>query len=337
MMKVYWQYAAVGSLKPTRGDYITELNSITAVSKFADVVYGGPPPPDCDVYYVRANPKRFNQIPKGKTKFYFASPYDKSCFDQATNIITFTNPWTKRLHNGVGINGAPDGVKYKKAVTTLQTLDPRFMPCRRQLLTRQIRKQIGGKFIIGHFGAVRKSCYPRTLLRIIDKLKKSRDVSIVYGGGNVPHKHIKHMTFDYKQMPYALSACDLILYNMYTDAGNWAGSMKTLEAMACGVPVIAPRLEARVEEFGKNYKLFYPWRGRKDYSKKMLERILWAIDNPDEMKVISNTLIKRAKKYSIKESSKRWSRLLNPYEDYHQNEGIKLWWEAEGVDSYQDI
>lgn len=310
-MKIWWKYSSAEKLIPTKGDHITEMNTIKAVSKFADVIYGGVPPPDCDLYYLRACPKALQYIPDNKPVVYFASPWIKECYERADMITTFTDAWTERIKNGVDIAGFPEGLTHKNVQTVHQTIDDMFKPYKDHARTLQIRNQMGGEFIIGHFGTVREGSYPKFLLKIIDHLKKYHpETNIVFAGDGIEHPLIKKMNFDYTDMPYALSACDLVMYNVWRDSGNIGGSLKILEAMACGTPIICPLFDARKEELGEDYPLMYDWKNIETGSGEMLYKMMLAIRDKDLMKDLSTKLIKRSEFYSMECSSKRLKMLF---------------------------
>lgn len=313
-LKVFWQLANARSLTPTSGDQITEINSMLAVSRFATIKYGGPPR-GCDIYYVRANTEVARKVHDGKL-IYFASPYDRLTFKRADYISTFTRPWTVGLKRGDKIGGLP-GVKIPNAITIHQTINPRFSPLQGHKRTKEIRKKMGGSFVIGHFGAVRKSCYPYTFLTMVRDFQQCYpEVSVIFGGGNPRFRGIKLMDFSYRDMPFAISACDLILYNMWTVDAHIAGSMKILEAMACGVPVLCPRLDARVDEFGNDYPLFYRWERTPNgmYSTsiqdEMRDLLEFCINEPEKLKTIGKTCINRSKYYSVEQSSVRLKQMF---------------------------
>ena len=53
----------------------------------------------------------------------------------------------------------------------------------------------------------------------------------------------------------AIAACDATIYNQ-DEIGNFAGSLKVMESMALGVPIIATKLRAREIELGQDYPSF---------------------------------------------------------------------------------
>lgn len=313
-IKVFWQLGKATRLRPTSGDCITELNSIMAVSQFAKVQYGGTPR-GCDIYYIRSNPAIANKVKDGKL-IYFASPYDKGMYTKADYISTFTDAWTQDMKTNNSRWHLNTSQK-KKLVTVHQTIHPRFVPLQNHPKTKQIRKNIGGTFIIGHFGAVRPSCYPHTFLRLVEEIKLCYPwVSIVFAGGNLKKKWISDANFKYDDMPYAISACDLILYNMWTEDANIAGSMKILETMACGVPVLCPRLKAREFELGKNYPLFHDWWKTpngyfgEEIEMQMKDHLEFAINDTKSLKKIGQECYEKSAYFRLDQSAKRLKQLF---------------------------
>ena len=273
-----------------------------------------------DMHYVRNNPKLFRKLP-GK-KIFFVSPYYKKVFAQADGIASLTKEWTRRLRNGVTTHGYPAKYRNDKVWTFHQTVNSMFKPLRDHPKTQKIRKSIGGRFIIGHFGSLRRSCYPYSFLKILpDIQKKYPGVRVMFSTKkaanthNISDKSIIEKPFGYNDMPYAISACDLILYNFRGTDGHFIGSMKILEAMACGVPVLSPRFTAREEELGKDYELFYDFVENGGYfgskiEKQMKNLIIGLIEDEKNRERVGKRLLKRVKFYQMKESRKRLKKIL---------------------------
>jgi glycosyltransferase involved in cell wall biosynthesis len=75
---------------------------------------------------------------------------------------------------------------------------------------------------------------------------------------------------------FELVNSDAIWYNQ-DESGNIAGSLKVLEAMAVGVPILLPRYDAREVELGSEYPYFWDLKSgtsirepkQKDFSKTL--------------------------------------------------------------------
>lgn len=330
-MKVFYQHQTFKNIKPDRGDKIAEINTMDAIDSFADVYYSGklynPKKEDFglenysesietsanthhyDIAYVRNNPSVFKQLKC--PKIYFATPYDKESFETANYISTFTKSWTNRLRNGIAIKGFPK-IKMDNVITIHQVVGKEFKPLQNSIKTQEIRSKLSGDFIIGCFGAIRESCFPQSFLHILPSiLVDYPEVEVVFNDiSGMKNSQIIQKEFSYDEMPYAISACDLLLYNVRVNDGNIARSLKVLESMACGVPILCPKFDARVEELGENYELFYPFevnngRFSEFIEKNMKEKIELIIDDLQFRKTISKKIIERSKFYSIDESAKR--------------------------------
>lgn len=340
---IYYLLRNSPRISPDAGDSITELGIIKALSENFDVYYNNKlfnlklpnygininyiskPTRNYDLHIVRNNPEIFNKI-SGK-KVYFASPYDDRSFESADAIYTFTDSWTNKLRDGYDFpyNLYPNGYRTDKSITINQVLDPMFFQNKSSYKIKRMRESIGGDFIIGHFGRVSNSCYPYSFLSIIKKIRKRYPhVRVLFGGGGKHAAEICsrynfiHKNFNYNEMPIAISSCDLILYNYRDGQGHVAGSMKILEAMARGVPVLCPRYDARVDELGSDYQFFYDYEDicetngsptRDRFSKKiesqMSRIIISAIEDKDLVNKISKNIQKRAEYYSVDNSAER--------------------------------
>lgn len=343
-MKIFCQCLGKKTIEPNRGDFITEFQLMNGLRQFADVYYSGRKFDEhflessnnykktllerareqkYDAYYVRNNPKFFNSITKsmGK-KIYFFSPYDKKAFQGADAIASLTQSFTDRLRNGIDTHGYPKNFKCDKVYTLHQVVSERFRPLQDHPKTKIFRENFGGGFIIGHFGALRRSCFPYSFSKILPEIKKEHpEVSVVFStkkSQNCPdliNKNIKECGFSYKDMPYAISACDLILYNFRGTDGHFVGSMKILEAIACGVPVLSPRFDAREEELGKNYELFHDFsanggRFSAKIEKEMKNKIIGLIEDKDQQKRLSKYVHERAKFHQMVKSAKRLKKTM---------------------------
>jgi len=347
--KLYWLLTTKKTLYPLKsGDVINETNIMKTMSKYFDVYYNNqlfdptlkdfgikdipikiPKKGKYDLHYVRNNKNVFNKLPS--PKIWFASPYIKSCYKGADIVSTLTEPWTYNL-----TRYKPDepfwGSLYKdeihipkKIITINQVISEHYSPQQGHPKTEEYKKKFGGKFIIGHFGRVSQSCYPYSLIHILPKLKEKYPFIKVVFSGNI-QKEIKSKDIDvldyipYHDMPYAISACDLILFNHRTSSGQYAGSMKGLEAMMCKVPVLTPKFDARVVEFGENYPLFYPFehndgRFSEEIEQKMFDLLSEYIENYKNEKYtqLKEDLYQKAQYFIMENSSKRFYDTLKEF------------------------
>lgn len=343
--KIYYLLSDNEYLLPKSGDSITEISIMTALSKNYDVFYNNqlfkpnirgyglkkkkitPPNREYDLHIVRSNPRIFKAI-YGK-KIYFASPYDEKSFASANYISTFTESWTEKLKDGYDFPYSiyPEGYSTNKAITIRQVIPDIFFKNNQKNFykVRNFRKKFGGSFIIGHFGRVSQSCYPHSFLVVYKRLKKVYpNINVIFCGKSHAVRqlrrdhNIKGFNVSYNDMPYAISACDLILYNYRDGQGHIAGSMKILEAMARGVPILCPKYDARVEELGDEYELFYPYENicktnaaptQKRFSdqieRKMFRLIKRCIDDPEWSSSVGEELKSRANYFSVEKSAER--------------------------------
>lgn len=347
-MKIYYLLGNNAKITPISGDRISELNIIKALSKVADIYYnntlykGGniagagnkilKPRQDCDLYYIRANTSVLNMIPKNKL-VYFASPFNKIAFEKAVCITTYSDSWTKKMKENYDFPYSmyPNSFPGKTIKTINQVIDPIFYKNKDEKIVSSIRKEVGGSFILGHFGRVSDSCFPHVLLRAMPKLitecpgikflfatsDKYKKVLIGSKKYRSQAKNIIFKKFDYKNVPDAISACDATIYTYIDRQGHFAGSMKVLESMARGVPIILPKYDARVDELGSDYPFFFknveildPKSGEKlrnppDYViNDFIKKVKMAY-NKKFAKKIGEKIKRRSMDYNIKNSAKK--------------------------------
>jgi len=327
-MKIYYQYSYLKRLTPTGGDLINEIGICTALSKFAKVYYSGqlfkPDKKDyglkeytgsikvvkADISIIRANRDVFERC-KG-IRIWISSPFDKYAFNKADYIGTFTDAWTTALMEGKKIQGLNDGTKWPKAITLHQTLNPIFKPKQYHSLTPKYKE-----FTIGTFGRLVESNYPYLLFNSLDRIKNLFDVNVIIGVTKlkvVLPEGIKHTKFSYSKMPHAISSCDLIVVNQHGVEWDVCGSLKTLEAMACGVPIILQRSDAREEMFGEDYPLFLD-RNAMDKDSNMedqlIEKIKLIYNNSELNANLSKYVLERSKFYNLENSSKRLKKIMH--------------------------
>ena len=318
-MNIFYQYADVRRLTPIGGDYINEINFIDALSKFAFVRYGSKRNKH-DIYFVRGNSRLFLKLPH--PKIWMAAPFVRTCYEQADIIATFTEEWAKRIRDGNDFEWIPqrDRKPYRKAVNVSQAVANRFVPLRWHSTTQKIREKIGGGFIIGHFGRIVRSNHPTALVSLIPKLKED-GVQVIFGSGRRQINSVigqNKMRFTYDMMPFAISACDLIVLSNWGSEWDICGSGKVLEAAACGVPIICGDSPARREFFGNNYPLFHSGFNKEEdlYSEnrvrfnkpdadELYSLIKYVIANRDIMQKIEKEFVARAEKHKPKQLARK--------------------------------
>jgi glycosyltransferase involved in cell wall biosynthesis len=285
---------------------------------------------DYDLCFLRNSEKEFWDIyrerKKGRAKLLWTgSPYNEKIFKRADAIIAYTESWAKQLRNYKD-NPMPglyekDIYVPKKILTFPQAICTKtFSSKKNHKKTKAFRRKFGADFVIGHFGRLADSCYPHSLLHILPEIKKrypNKTIKLVYSGLPAQNKvgrrncSIKKLNalitniapIKHADMPYAISACDLIASNYRVGSANWGGSRHVLEAASCGVPILTGDFSVRQEQLGKNYPLMWPWtensgRVSNAAEKKMLDHICSLIDNPKLGQSIGRDLERRMKMYS---------------------------------------
>jgi|GEM_PF-4128267 len=294
--KLYFLLGNTAFLEPLSGDRVNEMNLIRAMSKHFDVYYnnvlvdpntdffGSPDKPVAlpdkvyDLHYVRANREIFLQLPS--PKIWFATPYFADCYAQADAVATMTDAWHRRMANLkndpwlcalMGVEGevvVPKSLILTRQVIAHETLKPDAEKI------GKIRENLDGKLLLGHFGRVVTSNFPHHLMAAFEarEVKEKFKISFV---GKLDTK-FKHWFSMQGQLPIVeiaslIAACDATVYNQ-DEQGHIAGSLKVMESMALGVPVISPRLEARELELGEGYPYFWsPVTNSKQVTNKLLK------------------------------------------------------------------
>jgi len=327
-MNIYCQYSTAKTLTPIKGDFINEISLLIALDKFANVYYSGTlfnpksknyglvdylepietrmNKREYDFYYIRANYKCFITIPKDKPTMWLFAPYNEYCFNNATIIATFCEsaanairsknspPWLPKVKWGNG---------YKNVKTIYQTIEEKFRPLQGHPTTQAIRKSLGRGFIIGHLGQCKKVSYPYALLRILPELIKKYNVKFLVASSSiqtniVASPLVKRRNFNYNEMPYALSACDLIILSTWTLGWDYSGCRRLLEATACGVPVILGDSLARREYLGDDYPLFMPSFNREANNHILLPKLI-ARDSKNLMRILNQIIPDKIKRLEI--------------------------------------
>jgi len=349
-VKIYTLLSSTTNLSQISGDKINELAIYSAMSLFADVYYNNQklnfdapnfgvdinrpiekPSKKYDFYYIRAAPKIF--LSTHGPKAWMASPYNDLCYREADAIVTFTNSWKKLLTKGskVSVPGLTRGLieRPKKVITFDQVVPDFFVPKKDHAITSDFRSKFNADFIIGHFGRMSKATYPHSLMLVVDRLRNSfpdKKIELIHAGNiqsNVMAKvknNIRSMgRYKYENMPYAISACDVVTCNSRQGAANWAGCKDVLEGMACGVPVLSGNYEVRKEQLGADYEFFWPYdltstgprisQAAEDamfnHLKKIIDYKFFNNTNDNWLDLIINNQLKRVKYYRKDNVAKR--------------------------------
>jgi glycosyltransferase involved in cell wall biosynthesis len=284
-LKIYALLAKSAWLPMTGGDIINEMRFLRALSEFSDVYYNNnlfrpnepmfglpegpitPPRQDCDLYYVRSNIGIYRSCPRPRAAL--GLPYDEEVFSTADAIFTTTTTWKEMLEryspdwpprSWVADWYGPTITKPKRIIDIGQVSDPRFVPQIGHPLTFRYRAMFGYGQIVGYFGRIDPETVPASYLAALPGLcQKLPKLTTIFAGNiriQLPREVKVVPRIAYEEMPYAISACDLLLYDC-ADTGNWAGSGKVIDAISCGVPVLMARRKARYEQMGEDYPLFF--------------------------------------------------------------------------------
>ena len=284
-LKLYYLLGNKSNIDYNGGDSINEINNIFYLNNFYDIFYNNQkidlnktnfgqykntieePNLNYDIYYVRNNHKIFLKLPKDKIKIYFASPYNKECFEYANYISCLTNNWQKMLktpNNNWGIL-YPKNFFTKKTIVLSQKIDPKkFFPINN--INVFYKYNISIKiFKICHFGSFRNSCYPSFIIKLYENLDNDlkKKIKIIFIG-NIPEDFKKkYKDFLYinniplQEVNKYINSCQLLLYNQRDYQSEYAGSNKIIEAIICNKPILSVKSQARIDELGINYPLFY--------------------------------------------------------------------------------
>lgn len=284
-LKIYYLLANKPQISYNSGDSINEVNNIFYLSNFYDVYYNNQkidlkidnfgqykskiekPDKIYDFYYIRNNPSIFLELPKDKIKIYFASPYNKDCFEYANYISCLTNNWKimlKKPNKNWGILYT-DEFYTNKTIVLSQKIDPlKFFPINNINIFHKysISDNI---FKICHFGSFRNSCYPSFIIKLYENLDEEfkKKIKIIFIG-NIPDDFKKKYNnfFYINNIPLTtvntyINSCQLLLYNQRDYQSEYAGSNKIIEAIICNKPILCIKSKARIDELGIDYPLFY--------------------------------------------------------------------------------
>lgn len=284
-------YALLGThaaIRYDNGDRINELRFLNVLSRFADVFYNGrpfvrgageagegdrivtPARGDYDLVYVRGNAEVFAAA--AAPKIYLGLPYSRAAFESADAVAVTTHPWKLALEAASDAARARWNLDHyfdpatfippRSVVHIEQSIDERFDPsCVADPRTDDFKVRFGWGFTIAYMGRLHDNSLPYALMTAAPKLRAAYpDLNIVMAGPSKVEWTGSGVNYvgriGYAEMPYAISACDMMVYD-HDETGHWLGAGKVLDALACGVPVLCRRHEARIEQLSANYPLFF--------------------------------------------------------------------------------
>lgn len=292
-LKIYYLLSKEAYLEPISGDRINEINIIKALSRYFSIYYNGelcdssaacfgrsdkrivtPKKGEYDLVYIRANREVFLDSPSPKV--WFASPYDKECFEEADGIACMTKPWQNRLSSYTEgdykyfVEMYPKDMDAPKHCLLFPQVIVISPTAGRAVSSKSISpvtkitslfRKAKPDFKLRHFGPVRPSNVPHQLCHYMSTssfFQKTFDAVAVGAGKKVD---LGASITKVGRLPQAeafdlLVSSDAVWYNQDL-SGNVAGSLKVLEAMAVGTPILLPRYDARVSELGDEYPFFW--------------------------------------------------------------------------------
>jgi glycosyltransferase involved in cell wall biosynthesis len=267
------------------GDVFNEIKLYRRLSSVFDVYYNGQlirwdepglgvsPSPlkvthDYDYYYIRNNPKVASDV-RGQL-LLMAYPYEPKLWRKASGLIVTTQAW-RRMLESFKSQRVPAQLRepwYPRRIVdpppiilAEQSVSADFEPMQSDVRTKIYRAKFGLGFRAGFIGRMDPTCFPLDAIKAIHRLRREfPELSLTFVG---PHRDIEVPDWiptwppqPHEEMPYVTSSFDCLLYDQ-DETGNWLGSAKVLEAMACGVPILVRLHEARVEQLGRDYPLYY--------------------------------------------------------------------------------
>ena len=334
---IYFLLCNISIIKPNSGDQITEISIMKCLSLYYDVYYNNqlinfnkpnygltktiiePPNKKYDYYWIRNNDEILLKC--DGIKIRCGAPYNIIAYEKSDIIICYTKSWEDKLKN-YNKKYVESGNLYpiskiclpKNILTVYQTIEDRFyntFDSSTKLLYRNKLVTTDCDLLIGHFGRVSESCYPKYLLPAFDRLCENypnKKLKLIFCGKNAhfripiktnnPHVIIKLDGVDYNEIDKYIKSCDLITSDYNSPTANWGGCMHIIESMACGIPIICGNFDVRIEQLGHDYPFFW----NKDLNDveiineiyNILVKIL--INDYNKLEIITN-LIERSKFY----------------------------------------
>lgn len=310
------------------GDLINEARFLASLSQFADVYYNGtlfqPGAPDYglnageivvpkegyDLYYVNSNPDLFAQLPH--PKIAMGNPHTESVFETADALLVPTESWRKgllpydpetsgysaRMTDWYGDAALP----LKRVINVGESIDPHFRKEPNSKDVLEARMRLGLFKTIGYFGSVRENTFPQIFLEAYKAtMKEVPDVKFAVSGSanmSLDRTILRLPWLPYEKMPALIDACIATV----ADEGQgsmFLGSAKVLDSMARGVPVIAYKSLARIEQLGDDYPLYYE---DVDSCRRCIRKVILEADVQND---VTAKLLKRIGKFTCKARSER--------------------------------
>ena len=334
---IYFLHCETPIIRPISGDQITEISIMKCLSIYYDVYYNDQlinltkpdfgltkkkivlPTRKYDYYWIRNNDKVLLNCPGIRIRC--GAPYTEDSYKKTDIIICYSKSWEKKLNNynnkyilSNGLYPKSKIIEPKNTMTVYQSIEKRFYDRITELEKINIRNKMVGAncdMLIGHFGRLSTSCYPKHLLPAFDILCKKypdKNLKLLFCGKPAhfkvdiktknPNVIVIKSGVKHKYIHKFIQSCDLITSDYNTPTADWGGCMHILESMACGIPVLCGNFDVRKEQLGTNYPFFWDKNGSDDLIIQQILTILEKILNkniviPD----ICEELVKKSKKY----------------------------------------
>ena len=319
-LKIYVALASQKDLSRQAGDVLNEIETYKKFSSFGEVYYNGQliqwgdpnygieprelsiPNEKYDLYYLRNAPQLYDQCPG--PLLIMGYPYDSDVWSNVDGIVVTNHSWKEFLETFNSKSKQerkqdpwyPNSIVQPKHIVVFeQSLATHIKPQQNSKITKMYRCSFGSGFNIGFLGRVDPTCYPHQAIAAINKIR-SKDNRVTFTFlGNIRDVEIPNWVQTYYRQPmermsYVISAFDCLIYDQDM-TGHYMGSNKCLEAMACGVPILVRRYNARIEQFGENYPLYY------DDSKEAEYLIMKLKEDTSFASDISEYLLKQSTNY----------------------------------------
>jgi len=322
---IYYLLENRPSIKPISGSQITELSIIKSLSHHYNVYYNNQlvdfskpnygltkskvelPDKKYDYYWIRNNDNIFKNC-KG-TKILCAAPYNGENYKNADIVVCYTETWKKKLEKTSKKYNNSNDIIPKKVLVAFQSISKCFfnkIDFNKVDKYRNIflKSKKNCDLLIGHFGRISPSCYPKYLLPAFDKLcikYPNKNLKLIFCGNNSHQKKkiitnnknvLTHNGIPHNKIYKYIQLCHLTTSDYDISSVNWGGCMHIIESIACGVPILCGNFDVRKEQLGEDYPLF------------------WDIDSTEKVKVIQifnileNILLNKINLKKIKENMK---------------------------------